>query len=196
MACGSAWNAIATARAMADAAAAYIAALRLFTAIPARKIAPAAGELIKNTWEMPLSQYVTNAGIEVSSENEKWLSSSGAGSASGVKPCMVLAASKNIHVSMTNGNVNEFMPLDSMTRFIAVRVHVESMEQNISVAHIPHVLERNVGKAHPTRMPLNPHKPCGPESSFRSVMIPASVAEINPITAPHATCGIRHSQAP
>ena len=62
----------------------------------------------------------------------------------------------------TNGKVNELVFHGAITLLNPVRTQTVSMEQKINASHISGVLPRKVGKAHPTKIPLNPQRPSAP----------------------------------
>ncbi len=179
----------------AEATAAHIPAHLLLIKSPRRNIAPVTHELTKNTCEIPFNQYSI-------SERMSYLISGvkGAipieGRVCGDKPSIALEASKNIHVVNTNEKVKELTLYGASILLNALYTQVDIIAHNISESHIRTESPINVGKAHPTSIPLNPHKPSSPSLSGKSKINPVEVETISPKSAPQATSPLPVSYEP
>lgn len=141
---------------MAEAIAAHTAAKGLAIARPIRKSRPVTHELMRNTCEMPLSQYVASDIMDVSETVDS-------GVAIGASRPRIDDAKSNIQVVATKGKVRELRLIDASSLLRPERPQVLIAAPKISSSHICHVLAKNVGNAQPTSMPLKPHKPSQPD---------------------------------
>ncbi len=141
---------------MAEAIAAHTAAKGLAIGRPIRKSRPVTHELMRNTCEMPLSQYVAS---DIMDEPE----TVGSGAVIGASRPRIDDAKSNIQVVATKGKVRELRLIDASSLLRPERPQVLIAAPKISSSHICHVLAKNVGNAQPTSMPLKPHKPSQPD---------------------------------
>ncbi len=109
---------------------------------------------------------------------------------------MACAAARKNQVISTKGMVKELTRQGAITRFSPSRTHTVEAAQSSIASQQRGVGRRKVMKAHPTRMPLNPHSPCRPSSGFRPSRAPVPVETTRPATAPQATAIRPSIQAP
>lgn len=185
---GAAPNCMAKRRPIPDPVMAHMAADRFDRANAAMKNIPVTHELIRNTCDMPFSQYMASEVGEYSAAIAVWITGG-----SSLNCCDAIST---IHVRKTKGNVSELIFHDNIILLSPRCSHVVSMAKNISVTHIIVVLARNAGSAHPTSVPLKPHSPSEPYFLSGYARKPVAVATAVPITAPHPACGAPHSYAP
>ena len=123
---------------------------------------PVTHEFIRNTCAIPLSQYCTRPRKCMSRASCAPKGSSGVPMCIGGIPLNRRAAKRKNQVQSTKGNVNVDIFHFSHILSSPERTHVVIAAHNISPSHIQTVFPRNVGNAHPTRHPLNPHRPWPP----------------------------------
>ena len=101
----------------------------------------------------------------MSNVEEKLPGNSGALKPESGNPCMIRAANKTNQVIKTKGNVKELTLYGTNRWFRPTMTQVVMDEKMIKANHIKGTFPRNVGRAHPTSIPLNPHRPIDPFSA-------------------------------